>query len=535
MLRSSALRRALPSVLALFVASTALSQATAPRENNSQQNNSQEKKQKEVRPAGIWYGIEKARPKKTGALRLACYNAENLFDDFDDPTLSGEYDDIKETTTAVRCRGIADAIRRLDADVLCLEEIESKRCLEWFNETYLKDMGYRYIASEDVGYYRGVEQSVLSRVPIESVTIYTGDDARIDDMKALQTDDAAKRLGGKWSEPQSGEDPKVFQRSPLRVDLKTDDGYALTVFVVHFKAGRFDHQRELEALQTEQFVEEILQKDPDANVAVLGDYNGTPNDMNVKVLRQSDGGLVSAYDWRFDKKAPRDAYTTHASGRAIDFIVMSPGLAADCVDGSYFVLGTLHAASDWDFRKADEIPPPEGYASDHYPVAIDFLPKPDRKASEFKRSSSSDEDRRDGGSSGAPSAGASKAGARSDVRSDATAPTAADLAQHAKPDGTPTAADTRAADALRAAGWEFLVPYPKSKAAKWSSKGGNTTWWPGYWRNAKSGETSRAQPAGATLKGDGKPAPSGSDYAKTGAPGRVTWVEWLCAPEAAGH
>jgi endonuclease/exonuclease/phosphatase family metal-dependent hydrolase len=334
---------------------------------------------KEVPPPGMFYGIEKARPKSKGALRLATYNVENLFDQKDDPANPFDQD---EMTDEARLQNLAKTIRELDADILCLEEVESKECLLWFRDNYLKGLGYEYAASEDNGYNRGIEQSVLSRVPIEKAEVYTGADLVISDMEARRNADAAKRLGGTWAPPAKGAIPERFQRSPMRVDLKTKDGYPLTVFVVHFKAGRdFDHQRELEALQVEAWVEAELAKNPDANIAVVGDYNGTPNDMNVKALRMSDDGLVSAYDWRFDPKAKAATYATHASERAIDFIVMSPGLAADCVDGSYFVLGTMQLHKEADWRTAEK---PKGYASDHMPVSIELVPK-DKPASAFKR------------------------------------------------------------------------------------------------------------------------------------------------------
>jgi endonuclease/exonuclease/phosphatase family metal-dependent hydrolase len=485
--------------------------------------------QGEVRAAGVWYGAKQAPAKKKGALRLAAYNAENLFDDKDDPAMSGEYDDIKEKTSEARLKAIAKTIRELDADVLCLEEIESKECLEWFRDKYLKGLGYDHVASIDAGYYRGVEQSVLSRVPIVSARVYEGDDAVISDMEERRTEDEAKRLGGVWAKA-AGKMPERFQRSPLRVDVKTEDGYELTVFVVHFKAGAdFDHQRELEALQVEQFVEEMLQENPDANVAVLGDYNGMPNDMNVKALRISNDGLVSAYDWRGKKDAPRDLYTTHASGRSIDFIVMTPSLAADCIEGSYFVLGTLHAASDWDWRKADEIPPPEGYASDHYPVAIDIATKTDKPASAFKRAAEPTQRARGGDAENdvdAETASSAPAKPRTATNADTDGP---------KPVGDPSSAESALASELMQAGWTYNLPEPKSKAARWGNKDTRTTWWPGYWKNTKTGAMSVSQPKGGGGKGfvgDGKQKPG---YRDGGSPGPVAWVEWLCSKESRGE
>lgn len=519
---------AVSALLALAVVAT-----DAAAQANQSQNQNRSRAQKTIEPLEIAYGIPKARPKAKGALRLASYNAENLFDQKDDPNQSGEYDDLKEATSEARLKAVAKAIRELDADVLCLQEIESKECLEWFRDTYLKDMGYDYAASEDVSYYRGVEQSVLSRVPISRATVFTGEDLVISDMESRRSDSEAKRLGGTWAKPE-GKMPEKFQRSPLKVDLKTKDGYELTVFVVHFKAGAFDWQRELEALQVEQFVEEMLRKNPDANVAVLGDYNSQPNSMSAKALRISDDGLVSAYDWRFDKKAARERYVTHASGRSIDFIVMSPGLAADAVDGSYFVLGTPHAGSNWDWRKADEIPPPKGYASDHYPVSIEIMTATDKPASAFKRGSAA-RDEEDAAPSAQP-ADAKPSDTKPSDAKPATKPaaTAAD-ASGPRPVGEPPAADQKLAADLRAAGWVYILPEPKSKAAKWGNTDSRTTWWPGYWKNEKTNATSVSQPKGDPSKGrgfvgDGQDKPKWRDG---GSPGPVSWVEWLCSAEGA--
>ncbi len=323
-------------------------------------------KGKKPREAGFWFGVPAAPAKAPGAIRIAAYNTENLFDDKDDPTLSGEFDDIKMVTKPARLAAIADAIKRLDADVLSIEEIESIDALKWFRDNYLKDLGYQYFYSEDVGYYRGVEQAFLSRYPIKAHETFVKED--LSDMEA-------KRAGSGWAAKKPDQGQK-FQRSPLKIEVDVK-GYPLTLYSVHLKAGgkEFEFQRESEALQTIQFIQEALAKDPGANVAVMGDFNSAPGGKVIKTF--GDAGFRGAYDFRATKKGnTKDLYTTHDSGRTLDYIFMTPGLSADVVNGSFFVLSTVHPSSEYDWKTDPEKEKvPAGYASDHYPVAIDIMPK----------------------------------------------------------------------------------------------------------------------------------------------------------------
>ncbi|MFM7807566.1 MAG: endonuclease/exonuclease/phosphatase family protein, partial [Planctomycetota bacterium] len=320
---------------------------------------------KAKRPPGVYYGFKEAPAKQKGAVRLAAYNVENLFDGEDDPKLSGEVDDLKERTSEDRLQALAKAIKALDADILALEEVESEECLRWFRDTYLKDLGYEHVASKDVGYSRGVEQSILSRFPIESVEVRPEED--LSDVKR-----DGKGFAEKPTKP-GAEQGQRFQRSPLIADVRVTPDYLLRVIVVHHKAGglEFAYQREAEALQVVEWVKEAQAKDEHINLVVLGDFNAQPSHKTAKIY--AEGGLVGAYDFRDrSRKDMKDAYTTHASGRPIDYIMASPGLSEDFVNSSFFVLGTMHAGDDYDWRKGEE--PPKGYASDHYPIAIDFTP-----------------------------------------------------------------------------------------------------------------------------------------------------------------
>jgi len=304
---------------------------------------------KRNRPAGFHYGVKDPPARAKGAARLASYNMLNLFDHVDDPALGGENEDITQATPAERCTALAEAIRRLDADILVLQEIESREALTWFRDTYLKGLGYDHLESFDAEYARGVEQSVLSRFPLK--------DARLLDKP-------------------SG-DGFRYQRIPIRATAVLPGGYELVVIGIHHKAGgdAFNDQREAEAARIIAAVKAELAANPARNLAVVGDFNATATKEARKMYDRA--GLLNAYDWRpwIEGKVTadqiRDRFITHESGRAIDFILVSDGLANELVPDSFFVLSTLHPGDAYNWR-TDKAP--SGHASDHYPVAVDLIP-----------------------------------------------------------------------------------------------------------------------------------------------------------------
>lgn len=309
------------------------------------------------------FGLSEPMPRLDDTIRVASYNVLNFFDQTDDPRLQGEYDDFGDNpgpTTDERCRVLADAIRAVDADVLAMQEVESEEALEWFRDKYLADMGYDYIVSKDVGYYRGVEQSLMSRFPITDVKTWTNADL-----------DGVKRVGGGWDDVPAGTKNIRFQRSPLCVSVKTPDGYELTLFVMHHKSGRSRWHREAEALQVMEYVADMLKKDPEQNIIILGDFNAQPWDRSMQVYLR--GGMIDSMTCRNHNLEHGDSSPvckTHTSDRLIDFILLNHGASGELVTGSGFVFGT--SAEEYDWRNN---PIPEGYGSDHYPIAIDLVPR----------------------------------------------------------------------------------------------------------------------------------------------------------------
>jgi len=311
------------------------------------------------------FGLSSPLQRHPGAIRIATYNMLNFFDGVDDPKLQGEFDDIKFTTPPARCAKLAEAVKAVDADIIALQEVESLDALTWFRDTYLKDSGYKYLVSIDVGYYRGIECSVMSRFKITDAKVWLNESL-----------DNVKREGPGWAPVASGTH-LVFQRSPLMVDVVTDDGYKLTVFSIHHKAGgaEFKCHREAEALRLVELIDQLEQFDPSRNIAVMGDFNSAPWDKSVRTYLKA--GLVDTLDYRSTGKEDADSplFKTHESDRVLDFILLNAAAFHEYVPGSGFVSGTVTPPPGYDYQKD---PQPPGYASDHYPVVIDLIPKDGR-------------------------------------------------------------------------------------------------------------------------------------------------------------
>jgi endonuclease/exonuclease/phosphatase family metal-dependent hydrolase len=322
------------------------------------------------------FGLTEAMPRIEGTIRVGSYNMLNFFDDEinHNPALeprskdtSYELSDIigpdgKQIphTSDERRKDLAKVIIELDADILALQEIEGHDALVWFNKTYLQGMGYDYVISEDVGYYRGVEQSVLSRFPVTEVRTWPNVDLT-----------NIERVGGGWADIPQGTNEITFQRSPLFVTVKTPTGYELSLFVVHHKAGRDAWHRELESLQIMKYIEELTSSDPSQNIAVIGDFNAQPWNRSIQVyLRNSMTDSLSHRSKNLQWEDNSPLRTTHTSGRILDYILLNPAALHEYVVDSGFVLGSSAQEYNW---KEDSIP--AGYASDHCAIAVDLVPR----------------------------------------------------------------------------------------------------------------------------------------------------------------
>jgi len=305
------------------------------------------------------FGIGEAPAKAPGTFRVTTYNVENLFDDVDDPTLSGKDEDIDDTKPEHQLIAVARAIHKVDSDVICMEEIESLDAVLEFRDKYLSDMGYEYIVSLDAGNSRGIENAVLSRFPLTNPQQWIG----------MELGGVHPEKYGNSKNYYAGE-PIAFRRSPLKLDVEIPSSgdkpaWTLTLFVVHHKSGRYNsYWREAEAKMVDKLAHRVEKDHPGRAIVILGDFNAQPSDESVKIyLRDGFTDLFAKSKYTGSERI------THESNRRIDLLLANHAAIAYIDEDTGFVLGTAARPKGIDWKMMDTF---EGYGSDHYPVSVDI-------------------------------------------------------------------------------------------------------------------------------------------------------------------
>jgi len=304
------------------------------------------------------YGSRDVPSKAKGSIRLATFNIENLYDDKDDPSNPWS-EELESTKPSDHRKAAADAIRAISADVLALEEVESKAALDWFLKSEGLDSLYPHVVSIDAGDGRGIEQSVVSKFPLSNPTNWINAPLKGTHPASLPSGQSNRDAGK----------PLVMHRSPLAVDVTVpaavagSKDYVFTMLVVHCKSGRdFGYMREAEATKHVELVDNILKSNPKQNIVVLGDFNARKIEPSLQVY------FNAGFSDPFGGLRPGDPqFQTHVTNRVIDHILLNANMKPEFANVRFVYAMPL---SDSGFTA----PKPSGYASDHLPVFIDLRP-----------------------------------------------------------------------------------------------------------------------------------------------------------------
>ena len=236
---------------------------------------------------------EAARP--AGTFRVASYNVENLFDAVDDPARKDEGTPPKDVEAM---RKLAQTMKKVDADVVTMQEVENLDVLNQFLDQNLPGL-YPYRVLVEGNDERGIDVAIASKYPIQKVTSHK--------------DDRFPLPGGKGT--------TTFRRDLLRADVQVG-AYPFSVYTTHFKAQgggqRADDVRLAEAREARRLVQEEMKAYPGQRYVLTGDFNDTPDSAVGKVfLNPGEGHFEDA----LQGIPPGQRITHPVTNRSIDYIL----------------------------------------------------------------------------------------------------------------------------------------------------------------------------------------------------------------------
>lgn len=277
-----------------------------------------------------------------GNFSVATYNLEFYVDQ---PTLS-----VKPKTEASR-RVIRESIKAVNADVIALQEVGTTNALLELRAS-LKKEGLDYPHWDYVvGRDPSLHLAFLSKHPITA--------------RNHHRNESYLHQGRRW----------YVSRGFGQVEIKVEDDFRLTLITAHLKSQRIiaeADQAELraeEAILLRERIDDILKKNPNAHLLVLGDLNDKYGSRPIRtILGRGKGALFDIRPEEYKSGLPgmaekrRDIVWTHfyakeESYSRIDYILASPAMKRYLDSDQSFVL----ARPDW------------GIGSDHRPVKATFV------------------------------------------------------------------------------------------------------------------------------------------------------------------
>lgn len=301
-----------------------------------------------------------------GDYRVAFYNVENLYDNLDDPNNTGDDEFLpksKKQYTAERYQKklehLAKVVEGLGYPAMMgMAEVENENVLKDFNEkTSLKSHGYGIVHFESPD-IRGIDVAFLYQKDLFKVT--NTDTIRIRFPAGMIPDN-----------------PNYTTRDLLVVEGKFMDKDLLHIIVAHLPSRSGGEKetaprRQYVASQIEKRVQAIFQKDPNANIIVMGDMNDEPTDLSMSqsLGAQPIGGAISnekMYNCFSKLKAEgKGSYHYKNDWNMLDQIILSSNLMKGTKQLKYS--GSIIFQAEWMMYKDEKygLSPDRTYGGDRY-------------------------------------------------------------------------------------------------------------------------------------------------------------------------
>jgi endonuclease/exonuclease/phosphatase family metal-dependent hydrolase len=314
-----------------------------------------------------------ARDNPVMDLRLATFNLENL-----------DWSATRAAAFAARRAALLPLLAALDADVLCLQEVGAQKPHKHAPREYLA-LDRLLAGTPYENHARAVSRRPGGNAPADVHNLVILSRWPIVAAKQLHHDIVAR---WSWPPPRDGDVapdpiPIEWDRPLLYAAIAPPGGPPLHVLDLHLRAprpapvatargegsskaqieGQFVAalKREGQALEARLFIETLFDAEPDARIAVCGDFNADAHDAPTRLLRGGDNELQQgprALAPLEDAVDPARRYTVIHAGRPrlLDHILASDALARtwretrilnDGLEDEVFapepIMGSLHA------------------------------------------------------------------------------------------------------------------------------------------------------------------------------------------------
>lgn len=210
----------------------------------------------------------------------------------------------KQNTNEVSIQNTARVIKAIDADILCVVEVDDRIALKRFNEYLLSKQNaeYPHVMVIDGNDERGIDVGILSRYPIASIKTHIDDEYK----------------------STNGQTYKIFSRDCAEYTIDIGGGKFIHYLCNHLKSKGYGSPASNNAKrkrQADRIVEILKTYDLTQDlVVVAGDFNDTPNSAPLK-------NLMAVQNLTDVLKNVNPNWTYHTGSDQIDYLLVSKPIA----------------------------------------------------------------------------------------------------------------------------------------------------------------------------------------------------------------
>ena len=246
------------------------------------------------------------------------WNVEHFVDSYNDPYINANRENTPDSLMGNKVDNLAAAIKKIDADIVVLQEFESAKFLRQIATTKLEGMGYKYFAdAPSHGWYMNVV--VMSRFPLGITYGYGNVTTPV--------------LGYKNEEGKPETQNRINTRM-WSIEIYPNKEYNFLLTGVHLKAGRDERDIAMRKGQInflKQQFHRFLKEDKHKNMLVVGDFNSILGSQEINLFLNEKRKVE-----KFIDPLPKTVMT-HSSdnpNRRLDYILINTNMYKEYKENS---------------------------------------------------------------------------------------------------------------------------------------------------------------------------------------------------------